>query len=104
VASYGWSSMIEFLKILITILACLVTVVAVIYGVRSPWYRLPVGQRLFADRVVMAGILWFQVLGMMGVIVPLGVWVGFIILFIIIEIWNFILILRAQAQARKVKP
>jgi len=96
--------MIGFLKILIIILACLVTTVAVVYGVRSPWYRLPVGQRLFADRVVMASILWFQVLQMAGVRVPLGVYVGCFILFIIIEIWNFILVLRAQAQARKVKP
>jgi hypothetical protein len=96
--------MIEFLKILITILACVVTVVALVYGIRSPWYRSPVGQRLFADRVVMASILWFQVLQMSGVRVPLGVYVGCISLFIVIEIWNFILVLRAQAQARKVKP
>jgi hypothetical protein len=94
--------MIAFLKILITILACAVTIVALVYGIGSPWYRSPVGQRLFADRVVMASILWFQVLQMSGIRVPLGVYVGCFILFIIIEIWNFILVLRAQSQARSI--
>jgi len=96
--------MIELLKILIIILASIITLVMLIYGVRSPWYTSQVGQRLFADRVVMASILWFQVLQMSGVRVPLGVYVGCISLFIIIEVWNFVLVLRAQAQARKVKP
>lgn len=96
--------MIEVLRVLVTVLACLVTVVALMYGIRSPWYRSSVGQRLFADRVVMASILWFQVLQMLGVRVPLGVYVGFILMFILIEIWNFILVLRAQAQSRKARP
>ena len=95
--------MIETLRVLIIILACLVTLVAVVYGIGSPWYQRPVGQRLFADRVVMASILWFQVMQMAGVRVPLGVYVCCMILFIIIEIWNFLLVLRAQAQARRLK-
>jgi hypothetical protein len=95
--------MIALLKVLITILACAVTIVALVYGIGSPWYKFPVGQRLFADRVVMATILWFQVIQMSGVRVPLGVYVGCFILFIIIEIWNFILVLRAQSQARSAK-
>jgi hypothetical protein len=93
--------MIALLKVLITILACTVTVVSLVYGFGSPWYRSQVGQRLFADRVVMASILWFQVLQMSGIHVSLGVYVGCFILFIIIEIWNFVLVLRAQSQARR---
>lgn len=95
--------MIVFLEILIVILACLVTTVTFVYGIGSPWYKLAVGQRLFADRVVMGSVLWFQVLQMSGIRVPLGVYVGCFILFIIIEVWNFLLVLRAQAQARKAK-
>jgi hypothetical protein len=91
----------ETLHVLIVTLACLTTVVALVYGLRSPWYRFKVGQRLFADRVVMAGLLWLQVIGTMGIRIPLWVWAACIMIFILIEAWNFVLILQAQKQHRE---